>query len=115
MTARGLKSETRRQARLWDSTKSFYRKTGLCHRCAASAAWGHAFSFREVSPPCAACLTIVLSFPAYAWGEWRCFVNQKKRTSAALATFPARPKVCTAEGGQDVIRSTPRYLCGGAG
>lgn len=112
MIARGLKSETRRQARLWDSTKSFYRKTGLCHRCAASAAWGHAFSFREVSSPCAECLSVVLSFPDDAWGEWRCFVNQKKRTNVALATFRAGPKVCAADGGQDVTRSMPRHLCG---
>lgn len=107
-------AETLRGARLWDATASFYRKTGLCNRCAATAAWGHAFSFREVSPPCAACLTMVLSFPDDAWGEWRCFVNQKKRTNTAMATFRAGPKVCAADRGQDVTRSTPRHPCGGA-
>lgn len=114
MTARVLRPETLRQARLWDSAKSFYRQAGLCHACAATAAWGHAFSFREVPPPCAACLSVVLSFPDDARGEWRCFANQKKRTNAALMTFQAGSEVCAADPAQNVIRSTPRHLCGGA-
>ena len=33
--------ETIDQAIVWETTKNAYLRDGLCHRCAAQAAWGH--------------------------------------------------------------------------
>lgn len=63
--------ETKQQAQTWDLVKRNYRAAGLCHRCAAQAAWGHQCGFSVIEPPCAWCLPLVLDLPVNASGDWR--------------------------------------------
>jgi hypothetical protein len=58
--------ETMRQAQRWDVIKLRYMDAGLCHRCAAQAAWGHqdnAGGWNDLQPPCDRCAPIVRGFP----------------------------------------------------
>lgn len=63
--------ETLRQARRFDSTRNAYAKQGLCNRCAAQAAYGHADGFQTVKAPCGECASIVASFPRPSVNGWR--------------------------------------------
>lgn len=65
--------ETLREARLWDQTRGHYFQFGLCNRCAAQAAWGHADGFRRIAPPCGSCSGIVTQLPIPRVNEWRSF------------------------------------------
>ena len=59
-------AETPTQARSWETTKSRYLGHGLCHRCAAQAAWGHSQhsgGWKPLRPPCERCAPIVGTFP----------------------------------------------------
>jgi hypothetical protein len=68
------KPETMRQAQRWVTTKTRYLLAGVCGRCAAQAAWGHALGFAQIDyPPCEACQPLVDTFPKPAAGQfhWR--------------------------------------------
>ena len=81
------RTETMRQARTWDMVKTKYVAAGLCHKCAAQAAWGHQLGFgfrstrnwpdedRGIKPPCETCAPIVATFPVPAGtgSPWRRF------------------------------------------
>ena len=63
--------ETLDGARTFDQRRDFYSELGLCNRCAAQAAFGHANGFASVCPACFDCATIVATFPDPAAGGWR--------------------------------------------
>jgi hypothetical protein len=63
-----IRAETFEQAIQWERTKRRYLRAGLCHKCAAQAAWGHqrgAGGWSVIRPPCAGCVEIVelLAYP----------------------------------------------------
>lgn len=68
---KALKPETLRQAKHWDERKQHYLRLGLCHRCAAQAAYGHADGFGRVKAPCINCTDIVATFPTRRANNWR--------------------------------------------
>jgi hypothetical protein len=106
-----LRPETLRQARLSDAAASFYRRAGLCDRCAGQAAWGHATSFSEVLPPCQECHPLVQSFPNAASGTWRCFV-QTRRTNAYLMNVLSSGGPGSLKAPENVITGTPLRVYG---
>lgn len=59
--------ETTGQARVWQRKCLRYELAGLCDRCAAFAAWGHAEGFGTLEKsgraPCAQCQPLVDKFP----------------------------------------------------
>lgn len=55
--------ETEAQARVWDRKLKRYEIAGLCHTCAAQAAWGHALGFGKIKDPCERCQPIVNALP----------------------------------------------------
>jgi hypothetical protein len=60
--------ETLEQAMHWQKMKGAYLLRGLCHKCAAQAAYGHqrgAGGWKVLHPPCPDCAGIVEMF-AYA-------------------------------------------------
>jgi len=74
--------ETPAQAREWDKTKRHYIRLGLCHRCAAQAAYGHSDGFATIKPPCAGCLPILASLPTAQPNGWR---SQSRRQGKAFS------------------------------
>lgn len=72
-TARREAPETIGQARVWTRKAHRYEIAGLCTRCAAQAAWGHAQGFGEIKDPCSACQPIVDTFPGAGpkGSKWR--------------------------------------------
>jgi len=88
MTSLSRRPETLRGAKTFDATASFYRRAGLCDRCAAMAAWGHSCGFKSVASPCRRCLDVVAAFPDNAYGEWRAF-SPKNRKLSSLGTVSA--------------------------
>jgi hypothetical protein len=53
--------ETTSQALMWDEVKGRYLSAGLCHGCAAQAAWGHQIGFAGLEyQPCEICRGTVL-------------------------------------------------------
>jgi len=74
--------ETLAQAREWDKTRNHYRRLGLCHRCAAQAAYGHADGFSTVKAPCTDCLPIVATLPTAQPNGWR---SRSRRMGKALS------------------------------
>ena len=74
--------ETLVMARQWELTKKRYLRAGLCHKCAAQAAWAHqpgAGGWTVVRPPCPECREIValLQYPTRN-PLWRA-VQRKRR------------------------------------
>lgn len=65
--------ESLRSARLWDQTRDHYARHGLCDRCAAQAAYGHADGFVEVHRPCTGCAELVADLPVEQVNGWRSF------------------------------------------
>lgn len=59
--------ETIGQARVWSRKCHRYELAGLCDRCAATAAWGHAEGFGTLDKagrlPCVTCQPLVNAFP----------------------------------------------------
>jgi hypothetical protein len=58
--------ETLAQVRQWEKTKARYLRAGLCHKCAAQAAWAHqpgTGGFKLIHPPCDDCFEIVQLLP----------------------------------------------------
>ena len=60
---RAEKPETLGQARVWQRKSGRYQIAGLCHRCAAQAAYGHAEGFQNIKDPCETCQPTVDGFP----------------------------------------------------
>jgi hypothetical protein len=54
--------ETKAQAQVFDRKVRRYTIAGLCGKCAAQAAWGHACGFQNINDPCAACQSTVNTF-----------------------------------------------------
>lgn len=65
--------ETLRAARVWDQTRDHYAAAGLCGRCAAQAAYGHADGFTAVHAPCPGCAELVTVLPVEQVNGWRSF------------------------------------------
>jgi len=70
--------ETPGQVEVWEQIKRQYVRLGLCHRCAAQAAYGHQLGFRalttpphEGGEPCPECAPVVATFEFDAPGPWR--------------------------------------------
>lgn len=63
--------ETPGQVRVWEEVKSQYLSLGLCHYCAAQAAYGHQQGFAVIEPPCADCLPVIRTFAFGAPKGWR--------------------------------------------
>jgi hypothetical protein len=67
--------ETQSQAEEWERTKSRYVNDGLCHKCAAQAAWAHqtrSGGWSAINPPCPNCLVVVAQLPlATTNSAWR--------------------------------------------
>lgn len=76
--------ETLGQAKAWEEIKGQYLARGLCHRCAALAAYGHQLGHRALDLPCAVCRPIVDSFDLSTGGTWR-------KASRALLRAPVSP------------------------
>jgi hypothetical protein len=75
--------ETPSQAREFDKTRNHYSRLGLCNRCAAQAAYGHADGFSTVHAPCVACLPIVATLPTDELEQWRSQGRRLQRTPSA--------------------------------
>ncbi len=76
-----IRPETLDQAAFWEKTKTRYLRAGLCHRCAAQAAWAHqvgAGGWGAIHPPCVGCVEIVEVF-AYPTPNplWRSVVRKR--------------------------------------
>jgi hypothetical protein len=107
--------ESPRTARRWDGAKAAYLRDGLCHRCAAQAAWGHQLGFSRIRPPCADCRPIVDRFPVSEASPWRRFpvASQRPRNGPeSLHTGNLEPATALeAPGaGSDVPRSSDSVL-----
>jgi len=58
--------ETPAMAKQWEIAKRRYLRAGLCHKCAAQAAWAHqpgTGGFKLLQPPCDDCFEIVQLLP----------------------------------------------------
>lgn len=73
--------ETLTQAREWDHMRKRYTRLGMCTRCAAQAAYGHADGFSTVQPPCAKCVPAIAALPTSQPNGWR---SQSRRQGKAL-------------------------------
>lgn len=74
--------ETPSQAREWDKTRNHYSRLGLCNRCAAQAAYGHADGFSTVHSPCIECIPAIGMLPTSQPNGWR---SQSRRKGKALS------------------------------
>lgn len=78
--------ETLRQTQTFDTNKRHYKGLGLCHPCAAQAAWGHQLGFSRVTKqPCHECQPIVDRFPRARPGKWRSY---SPRSGAKFSLVP---------------------------
>jgi len=86
------RAETPRQAQRWDIVKSRYLNAGLCHRCAAQAAWGHQANgkgWAALRPPCDACQSLIQSFPMPTTTPlWRKYPHPQVLEKAAAPVTP---------------------------
>jgi hypothetical protein len=84
--------ETLAQAAEWERTKMRYLGLGLCHKCAAQAAWGHqkgGGGWPAIKPPCADCAVVVRGLPmATPNPAWR----KSPRHPSPPDGVPARPE-----------------------
>jgi hypothetical protein len=65
-TRRQCPPETLAQAAEWERAKARYLGLGLCHKCAAQAAYGHqqhAGGWSAINPPCSTCAAVVAQLP----------------------------------------------------
>lgn len=92
--------ETPGQERSWAEFKNQYLRLGLCHRCAAQAAYGHAHGFAVVEPPCPDCLPVIQGFEFERANDWRKASKERLRggsmSSSAVDGLPVG-----AEGGDE--------------
>ena len=63
--------ETDGEARSFQRYVHRYLTRGLCHRCAAQAAYGHQHGFNSVHAPCAGCRDLVSTLPVAKPNGWR--------------------------------------------
>jgi hypothetical protein len=65
--------ETIAEVLSWQRLKTSYLMLGLCHACAAQAAYGHQLGFTLINAPCSGCLPLVRSLPrpGPAGSPWR--------------------------------------------
>ncbi|BBA90815.1 hypothetical protein YM3MPS_55050 [Mycobacterium pseudoshottsii] len=93
MGAVGL-PETIRQAKRWDQTKQAYLNEGLCHRCAAHAAWGHqnnAGGRTKLPAPCVGCAPRLRDFPVPTTSSlWRKFDRPQDLIRSLPALYETR-------------------------
>jgi len=80
--AKADKPETTREAQEWDRSNRHYVTLGLCHVCAAQAAYGHQLGFARVNPPCVVCAGVVAGFPDGAANGWRSHSIRKASAGA---------------------------------
>jgi hypothetical protein len=76
--------ETPSQAITWQTVKAKYVASGLCHACAAQAAWGHQLGFGHpgLRPPCDQCRPRVAALPSRVNSKasaWRRFTAATRR------------------------------------
>ena len=81
--------ETRSEARGWTNRKTDYLTAGLCHACAAQAAYGHQLGFSHLRPPCAGCQPKVDEFDVPEVNGWRTLRAANKK-GGAFRTAPVR-------------------------
>lgn len=81
--------ETPGQAASWEQIKGQYLTTGLCSRCAAQAAYGHAHGFAVIEPPCSDCLSIVATFEYGAPNGWRKASRDRLRAASTRSSAVA--------------------------
>jgi hypothetical protein len=74
-------AETLAQAILWEKVKRRYLAAGLCHKCAAQAAYGHEYGsggWNAIHPPCASCAQLVAMLPyATRNPQWRAVLRKR--------------------------------------
>ena len=61
-----VRPETLEQVAQWEITKRRYLRAGLCHKCAAQAAWAcqsGAGGWTVIHPPCPVCVELVALLP----------------------------------------------------
>lgn len=83
--------ETVGQAREWDRNLRAYVALGLCHGCAAQAAWGHQVGFGLSEPPCPVCRPVVAGFDVARAGGWRS-ASPAERMSVSGVGGPRVPR-----------------------
>jgi hypothetical protein len=87
--AKADRPETLTQAIEWQTVKNHYVKLGLCHVCAAQAAYGHQIGFTRINQPCAVCATVVAGLPDEAANGWRS-QSYRKTGQGAYGLVPER-------------------------
>lgn len=81
--AKADRPETMTQAIRWQTNKNHYVVTlGLCHVCAAQAAFGHQVGFTRINQPCPDCATVVAGLPDKAANGWRSQSYEKAHRGA---------------------------------
>lgn len=80
--AKADRPETLAQAVEWQAVERHYVTLGLCHACAAQAAYGHQIGFTRINQPCPDCATVVAGFPDEAANGWRSQSYRKMRRGA---------------------------------
>lgn len=65
------KPETVWQAQTFEKYKNRYVIAGVCHYCAAQAAFGHQHGFGQVEPPRSCCAEVVAGLPVEKSNGWR--------------------------------------------
>ena len=75
--------ETQQMALQWERTKRRYLSGGLCHKCAAQAAWAHqpgAGGWTLIRPPCPACAELMAAAFPYATTNplWRSVLRKRR-------------------------------------
>ena len=63
--------ETPSQAASFDRRRRRYFDAGLCHHCAAQAAYGHAQGWSRVETPCPICVPVMALLPIRKVRGWR--------------------------------------------
>lgn len=85
--------ETPGQVAAWEQVKSRYLRLGLCHYCAAQAAYGHACGFATVEPPRPGCLPVIQGFEFDAPNGWRKASKERLRSRSDLSSRSDRAPV----------------------
>lgn len=86
MTIKASRPETQGEAEAFHFTANHYRHLGLCHTCAAQAAYGHQLGFSLIDSPCRVCATVVACMPKTEVNGWR---SKSPSTSAQWRTAVA--------------------------
>ena len=104
--AKADRPETMREATAWTVFKNHYVALGLCHVCAAQAAYGHQIGFTRINQPCPDCADVVAGFPDGAANGWRSQSYEKARKGA----YERRPerKAYTSAPWPTAVAHTPR-------